>query len=39
MGGTCIAAFAFAQNLGILIALLIAYILPDDDDFAGLESD
>ena len=34
--GTCIAIFAFAQNLGLLVALLIAVILPDDEDTEGL---
>lgn len=35
--GTCIAVFSFAQNLGLLIALMIAYILPDDNDTVALE--
>ena len=34
--GTCITVFSFAQNLGLLVALLIAYILPDDDDKEAL---
>ena len=36
--GTCIAIFTFAQNLGLLSCLLIAAILPADDDLAGLEA-
>lgn len=35
--GTCMAMYAFAQNLGILISMLIAVILPDDTDEAGLD--
>ena len=36
--GTCITIFVFAQNFGILVAMLIAYILPDDLDQEGLAS-
>ena len=35
--GTCIAIFTFAQNLGLLVALFIAVILPDDLDSEALE--
>lgn len=35
--GTCIAIFTFAQNLGLLIAMFIAVILPDDLDTEALE--
>ncbi len=35
--GSCITVFAFAQNLGILIAMSIAYILPEDSDTEALE--
>ena len=34
--GTCIAIFVFAQNFGLLVAMLIACILPDDFDTEGL---
>lgn len=37
MCGTCIAIFSFAQNLGLLVALMIAYILPDDNDIVALD--
>lgn len=37
MCGTCIAVFSFSQNLGLLVALLIAYILPDDFDTEALK--
>ena len=37
MSGTCITVFSFAQNLGLLVALLIAYILPEDQDVAALQ--
>ena len=36
--GTCIAIFTFAQNLGLLVAMLIAVILPDDLDTEALEA-
>ena len=36
--GTCIAIFTFAQNLGLLVALLIAVILPDDTDVEALQA-
>ena len=36
--GTCIAVFSFAQNLGLLVAMCIACILPYDQDKEGLAS-
>jgi len=36
--GTCITIFTFAQNLGLLVAMFIAVILPDDLDTAALEA-
>ena len=36
--GTCITVFTFAQNLGLLIAMFIAIILPDDLDTEALET-
>ena len=36
--GTCITIFSFAQNLGLLVALLIAYILPDDSNVEAMKT-
>ena len=36
--GTCITIFTFAQNLGLLIAMFIAVILPEDWDIESLEA-
>ena len=34
--GTCITVYAFAQNIGLLLCMLIAYILPSDDETEAL---
>ena len=35
--GTCITIYAFAQNMGLLICMLIAYILPEDCEIEALD--
>ena len=34
--GTCITVYAFAQNIGLLLCMLIAYILPSDEETDAL---